>query len=412
MVLARVLKSAKNPEPSAQSLQPSPGQGEDVDVSGGSGVETFGGKKVPEEKLSLNSKQVLVGDYPKILDLRKYTFEPKIFLHLSDEFNKAAKEGRPPQPNICIANNNCVETVYFPCDEIGYDYAVFSNLPNLKELYICRKDEHSIWSGELKWLICKNLPNLRKIAIEGDVRWLELEDIPSLEIVDVSKCNSLDYFSIKNAHALKRVNVKSCKKLREISDLSEEFKNKLGITKQIQKTQEKSKRDGKIYKNMTFTDIDYLLENINLGAKLATRRGLFPMDEFDRTNTGFCYGRESDPDFRSFSFDLLQPLAHVYTGGTGVIYVYDFLCHDYSRHGYGICSSEGYSSQENCLDSALHCMIDRGLDLPSIDELRKKCRRASSINGFQKIYKKLSVQVLDFLNQLIAEENSRSPLSR
>ena len=136
------------------------------------------------------------------------------------------------------------------------------------------------------------------------------------------------------------------------------------------------------------------------------------MNEFDGGDAGFCYGRENDPDFRSFSFNLLQPLEHVYTGGTGETYAYDFLCHDYSRHGYGVSSSKGYSNQEDCLDSALHHMIDIGLDLPSIDELRKKCQRASSINGFQKIYKKLSVQILDFLNQLIAEENSRSPLSR
>lgn len=34
MVLARVLKSAKDTEPSAKPLQSSPGQGEDVDVSG------------------------------------------------------------------------------------------------------------------------------------------------------------------------------------------------------------------------------------------------------------------------------------------------------------------------------------------------------------------------------------------
>lgn len=337
----------------------------------------------------LNDKQMLVGKYPKILDLRKYAFKTKNFGHSSDEFKKAAEEGRPPQPNICISGNDSVETIYFPLDQAGYDYAVVANLPNLKELHVCRKDESRHRRGELLWLICQNLPELKTITIEGDVRWLQLEDMPCLENIDVGKCKNLDYFSIKNAPALKKVNVKNCKKLRAIADLPTEIQSSLGITKQIQKTQEKSKNNGKIYKNMTFTDVDTVLANINYGAKLATRNRLFPKDH--KTDPGFCYGRENDPEFKSFSFNLLRPLESVYTGGTGETYAYEFLRHDYHNGQYGIGLSISNSTQEDCLDYALSWIADLGLAIPG--------RR----------WRVPSKQVLDFLNQLIAKENNRSP---
>lgn len=333
----------------------------------------------------LNDKQVLVGDYPQTLDLRKYAFDTEIFIHFSDEFEKAAKEGRPPQPNIYISNNDSVETIYFPFDQAGYDYAVVANLPNLRELYICRKDETRLWTGELKWLICQHLPNLRKITIEGDIRWLQLEDMPSLETIDVSKCKDLDYFSIKNAPAIKNVNVKNCKKLRVIADLPLETQSNLGITKQVQKTQGKSKRNGQIYKNMTFTDIDTVLANINHGIKLATRAGLFYKGEVGSKESGFCYGRENDPEFKNFSFRLLRPLEAVYTGGTGETYAYELLSHDYFDGQYGICSGTGNSTQEDCLDYALH----------SIDMAEWPIPRSRNLS---------SKQILAFLNQLIAEE--------
>lgn len=354
--------------------------------------------KTPAKKeLSLNEKQVLVGDYPKILDLRKYTFENKTFLHLSEEFELAEAEGRPPQPNISVSGSDSVEVIHFP--GYGYDYAVVEHLPNLKELHV---HEGEWGGGGPTWLICQNLPRLEKIVIDGtDVRWLQLENVAVLNSIDVSGCEKLDYFSIKSAPKLKVINVDGCIKLRKVLDLNPAAQRRLGIARQIKAVQKSSRRDQKIYDNMTITDIDMVLANINYGAKLATRKGLFPENEF-------CYGREDDPKFKSFSFELLRPLEYVYTGGTGETYAYDFLCHDYSRSGHGISSSEGNSNQEDCLDRALHYMINLGLALPSIDELKQKRRKTSSINGFEKIYTKMSVLVLDFLNQLIAEEKGRS----
>lgn len=51
-------------------------------------------KRPAKKKLSLNEKQILVGNYPIMLDFRKYRFETKIIRHLHEEFELAESEGR------------------------------------------------------------------------------------------------------------------------------------------------------------------------------------------------------------------------------------------------------------------------------------------------------------------------------
>lgn len=341
MVLARVLKSAKDVEPSAKPLQPSPGQGEDVDVSGGGGVETLGGKKVPEKKLSLNAKQILVGHYPKVLDLRKYTFETEIFMHLQKEFDLAAKEGRPPQPNISISGSDSVEVIHFP--GYGYDYAVIESLPNLKELHFY---EGQWGGGGPIWLICQNLPRLERIVAKGaGMRWLELENLPGLNSIDASGCDKLDYFSITKAPKIEIINLGGCRKLSKILGLGPTAQKRLGIAKQIAAVQHSSRRDLKIYDDMTITDIEMVLANINRGAKLAERRGPYRpsgADEF-----------KDESDCEQYEFNLLRPLEYVYTGGTGESYCHEFMVKDES----GIVSSQGNHTPEDCLREALHHVV-------------------------------------------------------
>ena len=328
-------------EPSAKQSQPSSGRGKDVDVFGGGGGDTLGGKKVPEKKLSLNAKQVLVGCYPRVLDLRKYTFETEIFSHLHKEFELAYKEGRPPQPNISVSGSDSVEVIHFP--GYGYDYAVIENLPKLKELHVHQGE----WGGGgPTWLICQNLPHLERIVIKGaGVRWLQLENVPALNLIDASGCEKLEYFSITRAPKLTTINLDGCRKLTKILDLSPVAQKRLGVAKQIAAVQQSSRRDLTIYGDMTFTDIDMVLANINLGTKLARRKGLYRSDEFDES--------EKNTDFDQFEYCLLRPLEHVYTGGTGELYCYEFM----EANESGVFSSQGNHTPEDCLREALHHVV-------------------------------------------------------
>lgn len=287
-------------------------------------------------KLSLNAKQVLVGDYPAILDLRKYTFETEIFTHSYKEFNLAYKEGRPPQPNISISGSSSVEVLHLPGD--AYDYAVVENLPNLKELHV----HQGGWAGGgLTWLICQNLPRLERIVAKGAcVKWLELENLPRLNSIDASGCDKLDYFSITKAPKIEVIKLDGCKKLSKIVGLGPTAQNRLGISKQIAAVQQSSRRDLKIYDDMTITDIEMVLTNINRGAKLAERRGPYRPSSHDVLKD------ESDCD--QFGFNLLRPLEYVQTGNTGESYCYEFTEGD--EHGV---SSLGHHTPEDCLREAL-----------------------------------------------------------
>lgn len=303
--------------------------------------------------LKLDENRRLIGNYPKILDLRKFDFDIEIIGHSYEEFVQAKKDGRLLQANICVSRSETVEVVYFPYNMIGIDYAIIENLPNLTELIVCCEEPSPILakpiSEELKWLICVNLPKLKRISITGGIKWLQIENAPLLESIDVSKCKSLDHLAVEGVRSLKNINIKNCRKLRAIVGLNQQEQQSLGVVKQIDAIQKKSKCNGLIYKDMTFTDIDAVQNIINEGVKLAKRKDVFDGDD---DFGGYCYGKENDQDFKPFSFRLLHPLAQVFTGGTGEIYAYEALAHDDD----GIVSSTGNSSQENCLEYALSAL--------------------------------------------------------
>lgn len=296
--------------------------------------------QAPAVKLSLNTKQVLVGDYPRVLDLRKYTFETEMFTNSWKELDLAYKEGRPPQPNISVSGNSSVEVLHLPDD--AYDYVVVQNLPNLKPLYIHRGP---CKGANPTWLICKDLPRLERIVAKGaGMRWLELENLSGLISIDASGCDKLDYFSITKAPRIEIINLDGCRKLSKVLGLGPTAQKRLGIAKQIAAVQHSSRRDMKIYDDMAITDIEMVLANINRGAKLAERRCPYMpscADEF-----------KDKSDCEQYEFNLLRPLEYVQTGGTGESYCYEFIFGDES----GI-TNQGNHTPEDCLREALRHVV-------------------------------------------------------
>lgn len=306
--------------------------------------------------LSLDENQSLVGPLPETLDLRNFEFpRTQVFIHGDEEFNAAEAAGRPVQPNLFVADDANVEVLYFPSDEVGIDYAVIENLPNLRELHVCRKGTGRYWQGELQWLTCQNLPKLEKLTIDGDLVWIDLSKMDDLKEINVSRCKKLDHFSIVEAPKLSSLNVRGCVKLRQIIGLDNAEQEHLAVASQIQRTQMKSRGDRKFYKNMTYSDIDLVLETINEGVKAACRNGDYYLSAYEPDTP--CNGKESDAKFKPYRFDLLRPLEAVYTGGTGETYPYSMrlIQFDWKDQKEWCCSSTGNSSQEECLDYALEC---------------------------------------------------------
>jgi|GEM_PF-1844236 len=308
--------------------------------------------------INLGKNEVLKGPYPKNMDVRDMAIKTEVFLHMPDVFKSAAVKGRPPKPNIYIANDKALEVLHFPSDAIGIAYAVIENLPNLREIHVgpAKGDKSTGWDC-LDWLILQNLPSLQSITVSGRLRWLDIHSAGNLKTIDVANAKSLDHFFISGTPTLDSVLIKGCVKLRVIDGITDAENAKLSINQQINKNQSASKLDGVLYPDMTYTDVDHVLKIINQGVKQATRAGNLDGD--------FCYGQEGNAEFNSFSFRLLRPLEHVYTGGTGETYAYESIANDYSKKfGLGIVSSTGCSTQEKCLEYSLNSAIDLGLDIP------------------------------------------------
>lgn len=326
----------------------------------------------------LIDKAISQSNSREVLDFRGLDFDREFFGYGREDYAQAATSGGFVKPVVCISNEINVKIIYFPLD---WDYVVFDNLPNLEELHIgYGNGSKKYLFRNLQWMICRNLPNLKKITINCDLmRWLQIDGAESLQSIDLSKAGAIDFLSISNAPSVKEIDVKGCKKLKEASGMDQAKQSELGVTSQIDDMQAKSKCDGTLYKNMTFTDVEHVLWTINYGVKIASLKGLFQGDE------DTCYGREDDPDFNNFSFALLRPLEFVYTGGTGETYAYEVLCHDYSNGQYGAYDSVGNGTQEDCLDYALHTLSCMYLDIPGKQDPTNK-------------------QILAFLKKLVAKE--------
>jgi len=333
------------------------------------GVETS--KVRDPESIKLRKNAVLQGPYPKEMDLRGREIKAEIFLHMPEIFIKAEADGRPPQPNICIANDETLEVLHFPSDANGVEYAVIENLPNLREIHV---GVGGFQSAELRWLILQNLPGLEVVTIAGGLNWLSIQATPKLKTVNVRKASDLDYFTLQGAPALETVDISGCVKLRDVGGLADAAKTKLNIGLQISKIQTKSNLTKAEFrhKGLTFTEVDSVLQVINQGFKLATLAGSVHAES--------CYGQEKNRAFNRFSYRLLRPLEHVYTGGTGETYAYAAEAHDYfDKFGIGISDSIGCKCIEECLQNAMDTICDLGINLPTV----KKITSAKVFDYFQ-----------------------------
>lgn len=308
---------------------------------------------VKAEKLKVSKRTSELLDLPLlkgVLDLRNRDIDTQVCLHMPNEYKRAAKSGRLPKPNLAISNNNQVTHLIIPSDEPRLEYIAVENLSNLNSIVVKKSPNSKIITknGEivrfasspsvLRWLICRNLPKLRSIVVEGGLYWFEIENAPSLEEIDVHKSSSLDYFSIRQCASLQRVDLLGCKKLRKIVNLPEAQYSALRISEQIAANQNQSKRNCRIYREMTYTDIDCLLEKIDA----------FISDANDR---------QWLTDYQDLSIRLGRPLEGFYSGGSG------------ETCPYALGADEiGYESMESCLSQVLD-LLANGL------ENRYKCLR-------------------------------------
>ncbi len=303
--------------------------------------------------LYLNDQNVLVGDYPKVLNFQNL--------------------GLTCGGEIRISDNEIVESIFLPA--FTFIEVAIENLPNLREI-------HAPEDGPT-WLVCRNLPKLKTIMVDGGVRWLSVNGAEQLQTIDVGRCEHLGYLSVSNAPSLDRINVDHCRLLKQIDDMGAEHQIQLGVVRQLTALQSRSKMDSSLYEGMTFTDIDLVLANISRGEVLLKKK----LSEFNNMS-----GR-LDTMHSDYSYRLLEPGESVYTGGTGESYCYAFevSSHDASQP-LGVTSIDyevGIHEPEDAIANALS-WVAAGLVVS---------RDSTPSND----------QVLSFINVLLNEPNAALP---
>jgi hypothetical protein len=303
-------------------------------------------------RLRLDEGKKLIGKYPKVLDYWDARLNEA-------PWNYSLRESLP---DIIFADSSDVEVIQLPVRGVGLDYVVIENLPNLRELHVYGKATEYGGYETVQWLICKNLPSLEVITIQGGVRWLQIETTPKLTKVDVSNASTLDHFSIHGNHSLQEINTTNCKKLRQIEGLSHACLQILKVDKQITANQKQSKRKGQIYSDMTFTDIDQVLSIINQGFRRVGEQGV--CENWTQLSI-------EKPNGNLFDLRLLCPMESVYTGGTGEIYSYAV-----STAG----SEMGFSTAEGCLKDILEYLI--GIDELGVLNITSRKNMLEYLTGF------------------------------
>lgn len=361
---------------------------------------------IPKDTLAhllpdLDKRNVLVGNYPKYLDLSRCNHKTPISQFYSEDDYKWDKEqGGYPMPDIHLFGNDTVEEICLSA-EIWYEYVIVENLPRLKKLYVgsaCKKYPADYRLP--RWLVCRNLPELKEIVVGEDVSWLRLEDMKELSVVDASCSSQLDYFYIKNCPAIKKIDIENCVKLRNIDGLSKDIQDVLGVTGHIKVLQERSRCDGSLYWPMTFTDVGLVLSNINHAIMLAGRKGLWP--KFVKPNYGELSFMDKNYSY-GFSFRLLRPNESVFRGGAGGGLDYETIMPSYGDEGPLSDFRIGDSGQEGCLYEILHHIRMLGIDIPG-----RQSHVESQVDCFPSVE-----EVLSFLNQLLDEERrNRSSLKK
>ncbi len=280
----------------------------------------------------------LIGPFPETLDLSVGPF-PK--LDYSSE------------PSLYITSDKNVKKIILPCSGVGIYFLFINDLPLLEEIHLTG-DSDEFYRG-IRWISVKDVPSLKNMYLRGSVCRLEVVRATSLSDIDLSGCLDLDYFRIDDAPDSFRLNVLGCCKLREVVGLDEKYSFTSDLSRQIDFNQKTSRHDGMLYERMTFTDIDMVVEIINEGVKAASRRGLIRYED-DDSIMGRYYIGAYDPQFKPYTFRVLEPLEPVYTGGTGETYSYVFIQRYVSSGDFSVEEEEGAGnhSPETCLSYMLH----------------------------------------------------------
>lgn len=313
-------------------------------------------------EMMINHRGRIFGDFQKHTEINTY-LDVDIASAVPDEIQKIFGKYEycsrkffciDPAPEIRLSNINEIESLRINVKYIDDSYFLIEDLPHLKVLEL-HDDVTNFTSWGLKWLVCRNLPSLEKVIINCKVRWLEFEGVPELRSACLNGSKELAYLSILGKNHLEDLDIIGCKHLREVVFSDPEKHEQLNVSSKILDVQNKSRDVVRLSNSMTFTEVDKAFEIVNEGFKLAVRKNLLKnMDD----GLNLCYGRENDPDFRPFSFLVLRPLEPVYTGGTGESYVFEQLSHDYLNGKYGVWSSMGCHSPEDCLKQSLETIIE------------------------------------------------------
>lgn len=298
--------------------------------------------------LSLSRKNVLTGDLPPMLDLREI---------------KLTHKG-----TIRIEDNDAIECIHLPDGE--FSCVVITNLPNLKEIHA--------HGGGPTWLDCQSLPSLKTLIIDSGTRWLNVDQADHLIDIDVGNCEQLGYLSVQLAPQLSRVNIEQCRLLPNIQGISTNDQDRLGLTGQMLAAQAMSNKNLLVCPEMTWSDIEWVLDNIRRG--LVHLKMRFPNEDEE---IGVTYVPPS------FSYRLLQPGEKVYTGGTGESYCYAFEITTQETKGKkfitNVLSARGIHEPEEAIGEALRWVISTlGLPVdvrPSDDQLLSYLNLLASAAG-------------------------------
>ena len=274
----------------------------------------------------LDANNKLTGQFTDTLDLRprdcrphgeinSYNYRKSVDYTITDPLNT---------PDILIERIPTIRKLYLPADETYYHYATICHLHNLEEIHIERVDG---FGDTLYWLELIDLPLLKKVYLEGDLKWLRIVNAPALTEIDLRRTENIDLVYVSGVPELTKVNVNGCRKLKSIQGICAETQEQLGITAQIAITQSQSRRDGVLYDQMTATDIDHAFACLIDEAKNAYEDGILAEIYFD--------------DY--YGYRLLEPLEAIYTGGTGETYPYAYQDSDYEQ---------GERTPEACLETA------------------------------------------------------------
>jgi DNA ligase (NAD+) len=297
------------------------------------------------KKLKLDKKQNLTGEFPTELDLGDLQrLDFKVFFHDSAVLRKASKQGLAPQANLAISNNATLESLRIPSDDLGMSYVLVENCINLKTIEVYRYSPTSR-SGEPKWLIFKDLPKLESIVAAGPLLSLQIENVPSLKVINVGGCAELALLTLSGASNLQELDINGCRKLPWVQGLTEEQEVLLSVESKIDANCAIADKAVFPFENLNFRQIDEILETIN--------KGMVADFENGRPNQ-----HSEDASLEQFSVRLLQPLEATYTGGTGEQYAYELFHGSGSHPDELVGNGSGEHSPEECLNSALRYVKD------------------------------------------------------